>query len=267
MLQRFIRIAGSLAVFAMLVAAGPVRATDYSDLWYIPAEGGWGANVVQSDDFMFVTFFIYGPDNKPTWYSADLSWDGAKFTGGLFTTTGTYWLPPWNAADVTTQQVGTATFTPDALNAYQATLSWTVNGVGTAIKAVERQTLTRIAIGGSYVGGQAGTYSGCNASGTNGAYTDKYSLAVTQTTGGNATFTFTYDNANSTCTLSGPLEQHGKLYRIPGATYQCSGDLNFSTTGTVYELKATGQGIEGRFAATLPNSGCQENANFSAVLE
>ena len=33
----------------------------------------------------------------------------------------------------------------------------------------------------------------------------------------------------------------------------------------MYEIKATAQGIEGRFAASLP-SGCQENASFSAVL-
>ena len=267
MLRRLARIASTLGLFAALAFAAPASATDYTDLWYIPAEGGWGANVVQSDNFMFVTFFIYGPDNKPTWYSADLTFDGTKFTGGLYATTGTYWLPPWNSTNVTTQQVGTATFTPSTLNAYEATLSWTVNGVGTVTKAVQRQTLTPIALGGTYIGGQSGGYTGCNASGTNGGYTDTYTLTVAQTTGGNATFTFTYDSANATCTLTGALEQHGSLYRIPGATYQCTGGLTFSTTATVYEIKATGQGIEGRFAATLPTSGCQENANFSAVLQ
>ena len=26
-------------------------------------ESGWGVNFVQSDNFIFATFFIYGPDN------------------------------------------------------------------------------------------------------------------------------------------------------------------------------------------------------------
>lgn len=264
MLRRILGL--GLALLAALALAAPARATDYTDLWYIPAEGGWGANVVQTDNFMFITFFIYGPDNKPTWYTADLTWDGAQFSGGLYATTGTYWTLPWFPGNVTTQQVGTATFTPNALNAYQATLAWTVTGVGTVTKAIERQSLTAFVLSGSYVGGQAGGYTSCNASGTNGPYTDTYTVAVAQTTAGIATFTFTYDQSGATCTMSGKLEQHGKMYRIPGASYVCSGGLNFSTTATLYEIKATDQGIEGRFAASLPSSGCQENANFSAVL-
>ena len=51
MLKRFF-----LAVL-LLVAAGRAAAVDYTDIWYIPAEAGWGVNVVQSDAFMFITFF------------------------------------------------------------------------------------------------------------------------------------------------------------------------------------------------------------------
>jgi hypothetical protein len=250
---------------AACLAAAPVRAADYTDLWYIPAESGWGANVVQSDSFMFVTFFIYGSDNKPTWYSAELAWDGAKFFGALYATQGTNWALPWNRAEHPAPvQVGTASFQPDALNAYQATLTWQVNGTGAVTKQVERITLTPIALGGTYVGGQAGGYTSCSNGGDNGPYTDKYTLTVAQTAGGVGTFTFSYDSG-ATCTLSGTLEQHGPLYRIPGASYQCTGSLNFSTTATMHEIRATAQGIEGRLAATLP-SGCRENANFSAVL-
>ena len=53
----------SLAL-VLLLASAPVRATDYTDIWYVPTESGWGANVVQSDLFLFVTFFVYGPDGK-----------------------------------------------------------------------------------------------------------------------------------------------------------------------------------------------------------
>ena len=255
--------AGLLAVACL--ATVPARAVDYTDIWFTPAESGWGVNVVQADSFLFLTFFIYGADNRPTWYTGQLTWNGAAYSGGLYATQGTYWALPWNPADhPAAVQVGTAVFTPDALNAYQATLMYTVNGIGSVTKSIERQTLTTIALGGTYVGGQAGGYANCRDSANNGPYTDKFTLTAAQTTGNVATFTFQYDSG-ATCVLSGTLEQHGQLYRIGGASYACTGSLSFTTTATLHEIKATAQGIEGRLAATLP-SGCQENANFAGVL-
>jgi len=248
------------------LAALPARAVDYTDIWYIPSESGWGVQVVQADNFLFLTFFIYGQDNKPTWYAGNLTWDGAKYSGGLFSTQGTYWAMPWNPADhPAATQVGTASFTPDSLNAYQATLIYSVNGIGSVTKAIERQTLTTIALGGTYTGGQGGSWTNCTNSSNNTNYSDNYTLTVAQTTSNVATFTITYTDINASCTLSGTLEQHGQLYRIPGASYSCQGDLSYSTSATMYEIKQTAQGIEGRFAASLPN-GCQESSNFSAVL-
>ena len=247
-----------------VLPVGHARAADYTDIWYVPTEAGWGANVVQSDLFLFVTFFIYGADNKPTWYTAQLTWDGAAYSGGLFLTQGTYWALPWGTGNSAIQQVGTARFVPDALNVYQATLTWTVNGIGTVTKAIERQTLTSIALGGDYVGGQTGGYTSCGSSSANGSYTDRYTLAVAQAAG-IATWTFVYSDAGATCTMSGRLEQHGQTYRIPLATYKCTGGVAFETTATMYEIRATSLGLEGRFAATLPNA-CREDANFSAVL-
>lgn len=260
-----------LLALACLIAA-PARAVDYTDIWYVPAESGWGVNIVQADNFLFLTFFIYGADNKPTWYTGQLTWDGAKYTGGLYLTQGSYWAVPWNPANhPAAQAVGTATFTPSALNAYQGTLVYSVNGIGAVTKAIERQTLTTIALGGTYTGGQAGAYASCNTSSSNGPYTDTYTLTVAQTPGGTGTLTFAYPpgGGDATCTLSGQLDQRGQLYRMPSASYICMPNsptgLSFNTTATVYELKQTSLGIEGRFTATLPN-GCQENANFSAVF-
>ena len=47
-----------LLALLLLSATIRVNAADYTDLWWNPAEGGWGVNLVQSDNFMFVTFFI-----------------------------------------------------------------------------------------------------------------------------------------------------------------------------------------------------------------
>jgi hypothetical protein len=103
MLKRFL-----LCAF-LLTAAFRAGATDYTDIWFLPAESGWGVNVVQSDDFLFVTFFIYGPDNKPTWYTAQLKLDASgNYNGNLYATLGTFYASPWKPTDQITTVVGTA---------------------------------------------------------------------------------------------------------------------------------------------------------------
>ena len=259
-MQRLLRHFRTLTRVALLVTLLPLtaRAADYTDLWWTPAEPGWGVNVIQSDTFMFLTFFIYGADNKPTWYSAQLSPDAqGAYSGGLYLTAGTYYANPWNTADsVPAQQVGTAQFRPNATNFHQATLTYVVTGVGTVVKAIERQALTTIALGGSYTGGLAGVQLGCNG----GAYRRNYDLAVTQASGV-VTLDFTFPTYS--CRLMGTLEQHGSLYTVPSAQYTCSN--GFAATATLPELKATAQGIEGQWTAPL-GGGCSENAYFSAVL-
>jgi len=254
-------------LLAILLATGPLGATaaDHTDIWYSPAEPGWGVNLVQSDNFIFATFFIYGQNGSPTWYTGQLTWDGVSaYTGGLYATTGTWFAAPWQAGNSSLVQAGTASFAPSSLAAHRGTLSYTVNGLAPVTKNIERQTLTTILLGGSYTGGQSGTYSACANAADNRAYTDRYDLEVTQLAGGNATFQFTY-SANFTCTLSGMLEQHGLQYRIPAATYRCSDGVN--TAATLSEIRATAQGIEGRISAVSSAGACREDAAFSAVLQ
>jgi hypothetical protein len=253
-----------LAVLLSSAALG-ARAADYTDIWWNPAENGWGVNLVQSDNFIFATFFVYGPNNQPIWYAGNLNADGiGNYIGGLYLTTGTYFgTVPYNPAQFGVTQVGTATFTPTT--AYTGVLTYNVGGV-TVTKNIQRQTLTAIALGGSYVGGQSGEYVSCPDTSLNATYIDTYTLSVSQSPASVATFTFDYDFVDATCTMSGTLEQHGQLYRIPNATYQCTGGLNFNETATMYEIKATAQGIEGRFTSSL-SDGCTENAWFSAVLQ
>ncbi len=79
----------------LCVAAGRAAAVDYTDIWFLPAESGWGANVVQSDAFLFITFFIYGADGKPTWFTGQATKDvSGNFNGTLYATTGTYYIAP-----------------------------------------------------------------------------------------------------------------------------------------------------------------------------
>jgi hypothetical protein len=253
MLKRFF-----LAVL-LLVASGRAAAVDYTDIWYIPAEAGWGVNVVQSDTFLFITFFIYGADGKPTWFTGQVTQDSSgNFNGTLYSTTGTYYLSPWTG--FSGGPAGTVSFQPSG--PYTAKLIYTVNGVGTVTKFIQRQNLTAITVGGTYIGGQSGAYSNCSVSANNAPYTDFFNLQVTQMTNGTVTLAFTYGAFN--CTFSGTLVQQGQLYSVPGASYQCAADPTFSANLT--ELKATAQGIEGVFSA-LVGGNCREDAHFSGVLK
>jgi hypothetical protein len=255
MLKRF------FLTLLLLVAAGRAAATDYTDIWYNPAENGWGVNVVQSDVSLFLTFFIYGADGKPTWFTGQQVTQDASgnFNGPLYATTGTYYMLPWAGASVAL--VGTVSFQP--LGPYTAKLIYTVTGIGTVTKVIQRQTLTTITVGGVYIGGQSGTYSSCSNGAMNGPYTDFFSLQVTQLVDGTVTFAFIYQAFN--CTFSGTLVQQGQLYSVPGASYQCAGDPSFLANLT--EVKATAQGIEGRFSAPSVGGNCREDAQFSAVLQ
>jgi hypothetical protein len=255
----------TLLYLCLLLAAIPARATDYTDIWYRPAESGWGVNVVQSDSFMFVTFFVYGPDKKPIWYTANLTQDASKnFNGPLYATTGSYYGSAWVTGDLTQTAVGSASFQPTS--PYTANLIYTVTTPAalsaTVTKAIQRQSLTQITVGGTYVGAQSGAYAGGNC-GKAGAYSDFYGLAVTQNTDRTVSLVFSY-NSGLTCTLSGTLTQFGKLYTIPASTYRCSDGVN--TNASIGELAATNLGIEGRFSAPNVGGGCSEAATFSGVL-
>jgi hypothetical protein len=245
-----------------LVAAPlPALATDYSDIWWTPGEGGWGMNIAQSDNFIFATFFVYDVNKMPTWYAGNLSKDGnGNFTGGLYATTGPYLgTVPYDSSQYHASQVGVATFSPQSADT--ALLTYNVGAVN-VVKNMQRLTLTSIALGGEYNGAQNGAYSGsgCNL----GSYTDYFDLQLTHLADNSATFVFSF-LSGLTCTLSGTLQQAGLLYNMSNASYSCSDGLN--TTATLSQIKATSLGIEGILAAPSVGGGCREDATFSGTLK
>jgi hypothetical protein len=101
-------------------------------------------------------------------------------------------------------------------------------------------------------------------------YRDFFELQVTQlsdptgATDGTVTFAFAYPEfTNFSCTFSGTLELHGQLYSVPAAKYQCTDGRNI--TAGMTEIKATAQGVEGRFSASYGGN-CREDGQFSGVL-
>jgi hypothetical protein len=83
---------------------------DLTDLWWNAAESGWGINIVQhpSGD-LFATWFVYGPDGKPTWYVVPGGqWkDQWEYDGTVYRTRGPV-LGAFDPAAVERIAVGTA---------------------------------------------------------------------------------------------------------------------------------------------------------------
>jgi hypothetical protein len=257
MLKRLLRAALTILFLAVSLQAA---ATDYTDIWYLPSESGWGVNLVQADNVIFATFFIYGPANEPTWYTAIIYSDAnGNFAGNLYSTVGTYFGAPWVPGNVVNTLVGTASFVPSS--ATQGTLTYSLTGGPTVTKSIQRQTLTTINLAGNYTGGRSGDYSGAGCA-MPGGYQDNFNLQVLQPGDGSASFEFSY-STGLYCTLSGLLTQYGQLYSISNATYQCSNGLN--TAASMEGIQATAQGIEGTYAAPSAAGGCSENAAFAAV--
>ena len=174
----------ALAALASLPARAVTGSTDYSGLWYNASESGWGMNVIQQEQILFITLFIYGANSQPTWFVASgASFTSANsagdrtYTGPLYATTGTpFSTTPFNPGSVTVAQVGTITFVGGADGT--ATVSYTANS-STVNKAVVRQTWAQpnftLNTATAYAGANSGSITGCavasNNGSTNGTYT------------------------------------------------------------------------------------------------
>jgi hypothetical protein len=267
MTPNVIRMISMTAVAVACTLAPLAHADDYTDAWWVgPAEDGWGVDLIQSQDVIFASLFVYGPApaTTPTWYVAVLSRAGnGSFTGPLYHTAGTGIGAPWNPADHPAPvQDGTATFTPTS--AATGTLTYNVNAT-IVTKTIRRQTLTTIALGGSYYGTGVIDTTGCTNSGDNKRNVFDVDPVVTQTVGQMQIAMTLYGES---CTLSGTLLQEGLLFSIPSARYVCTDGTSttLDTSARVYEVKYTSVGLEGRWSAPSVPPGCREDGSFAAVF-
>jgi cytochrome c553 len=113
---------------------------DYSDLWWTPAESGWGMSINQHtpSNIIFGVIYTYDSPQRPTWFVLPGgTWTSATiFTGSLYAVTGMPGNVPFNSANVKAAPVGTATlrFTDPS----HANMTYDVNGVQ-VVKQIERQ--------------------------------------------------------------------------------------------------------------------------------
>ena len=218
------KLLAALAFLAFSPLASAVTSTvDFSDMWWNPNESGWGANVIQQGDNIFVTFFVYDQNGKPTWFvgpntaNAGLVNGKQRFSGQLFSTTGPYFGgASFNASGVVSTQVGTVTI--DFSDNSDATITYGVNGVNVT-KSIQRQSWATENLAGSYRGGDVGQYTTCPGT-TN--IDNPVTLTITQIATRVTINEFGTQNGQTySCVYSGDLAQTGKVASITG-TETCS---------------------------------------------
>jgi hypothetical protein len=252
-LKRF--AAAAFLALASSFAHATSYSTDASDLWYIPAEDGWGLNISQQEATLFATLFVYGPDGKPTWFvSSDMkpvSSGSVTFTGDLYTTTGPAFGATWNPLLASHRKVGTATFAFDTVAT--ATFTYVVDNV-TVVKHVVRQTWQNDVISGSYAGVVAGVFSGCA---TNGYSAVGQIFTITQANGTAVSISVNADGA-TTCKYDGTYLQTGHFGAI-AASGSC-GNL------VAQEVHTTFSGITMQVGQTFQGS-CRLDGGIAGVRQ
>ncbi len=131
------------------VAPGPMSldpntaapAVNYSDLWWNPAESGWGMSVNQGvNNQLFAIWFVYDATGNATWYTLEPGqWQGSTFFSGIVNkASGPYFGAAFDPSKVTQHQAGTGTLT--FTDASHARFDYTIDGVKGS-KLIEREPI------------------------------------------------------------------------------------------------------------------------------
>jgi hypothetical protein len=263
-MKRYLAIAAAAFAFPALATT---HSTDYTDLWYLPAESGWGVNVVQQNDIVFATFFVYGPDGTPRWYVAPDTRSVSSpvgqntFTGSLYSTTGTYFGAPWTGTAFA--QVGSVSFAFSSPTT--GAVSYTVNGVNVT-KSITRQTWAANNLTGNYIGGLTANGTGCRNGVSNGPILIHGELTIGHSNFANPLFRVDFTTPgglNATCNFQGTYGQEGKLGRVTSGTFNCTiaGVSNPPVgTFTLTQVQANVNGMTSRFA------GADQNCNYDGYF-
>ncbi len=126
--------------YTLNFTANAAAQPDYTDLWWNPAEAGWGLNLNHQGNVIFGTLFTYDASGAPMWLvlsRGDLQADGS-FQGTLYRTTGpAFNTVPWTATTPT--EVGTMRVAFS--NTTTGTLTYSVDGVNVS-KSITREVFS-----------------------------------------------------------------------------------------------------------------------------
>lgn len=251
LLRRF-AAAALLACGFSLPASATTSSIDYTDIWYNPAESGWGINIIQQGATLFATIFVYSADRTPHWFVAsEMNGGPNSFSGTLFQTSGPAYTGPWTGG-VTAPAVGNINVSFNGVNS--GTLTYTASGV-TVTKSISRQSFRANSLGGAYYGGFV-AHTNCTppSAAVQGPFTIAHS-------GTSVSMTLT-SNGATICTMNGTYTAQGRLATITGASACAGATGNF----TISEVDASKNGINGVFTMSDSN-GCTFNGFFGGTRD
>jgi hypothetical protein len=132
---------GDVVAFSVPQRAAAEPLADFTDLWWNPAESGWGIGLFHHPtNQIFVTLFVYGTDGKPLWYvisSGEFS-DPVTYRGQIYKTTGPYFGLPFDPAQFHIAPAGAGEIVFDTYDLDKATIDFTIDGIR-FVKAIQRQ--------------------------------------------------------------------------------------------------------------------------------
>lgn len=268
---------------AAMLATGAARAastTNFSDQWWIEAESGWGASVLQQWDVLFIDVFVYGTDNKSIWFTAAAYAQSTAptghtiFTGDLYQTSGPYFGGTFNSGAVTLTKVGTLTFDADTVNT--ARLTYTVSGIPVA-KNVTRQLWRNENIGGNYYGGLVYDQTSCSVAADNGHYEVfgnlQFSHLADNSVTINAQITSGFQNGiplalppGLVFMMAGKYTQSGHMGQVQGtSSVIIPGQPPDTSVVTMFEIERSINGITGRYTSVDDRGGCRSSGHVGGV--
>ena len=136
------QVYGSRAANCVPTTGSRTGLTNYQDLWWNPAESGWGVNVTHQDNTLFATLFTYDATGRDLWLVMDngVRVTGSTYSGPIYRTSGpAFNANPFNPAAVGATAVGTMTFSFTDGNT--GTLTYTYNGAPVT-KQITRQVFS-----------------------------------------------------------------------------------------------------------------------------
>jgi len=241
------------------IDAKTAYSADQSDLWWNPAEPGWGMQIVQQADVLFATLFVYDAAGQPTFVTATLSPSGTlAWSGDLYRSTGPYSGAAFDPGAVAYRKVGTLNFS--RTSAALALAQYSVDGVAVS-KNVQRQLLRYENMSGSYVAVVNMSAQSCPQPSDNGQSTQQFTITITQD---RTLMTLRWRQPDgTTCEFGGSYGQQGHVGQLE-ATYTCStterGNMSF------FEMTNGVGMITGRFQGHSDNTGCDRRGQFTGLV-
>lgn len=248
--------------FLALCFASPARSTDFTDLWWNPNESGWGLNIAHQADTIFITLYVYGSDNRATWFTSTAHFVGSDqagnlvYTGDLYQSTGPWYGALFFPSQVMLRRAGDATFRATSVDT--GNITYSVDGIVVS-KDIQRLALKLMDISGDYIGGIVQTNAGCSNPASNGSTEDAAFLSVTQN-GVDTQIVTT--STRRVCTYHGTYGQAGRMGNIGNGTFTCSD----GTAGTfsAFEIDTSTSGFLARFSGAA--SGCNFSGDMGGVF-